>query len=146
MISLLKTNFNAGARINAFTKKSGNAGAIASFIGRVRGEKGSVDSLYLESYEGVTVAGIQAAIDAAYKRWALIDVLIIHRIGEIKAGAPIVLVCTASKHRRSAFEACDFLMDYLKTEAIFWKKQIGENGSNWVEPREQDYQDQARWK
>ncbi|MEE9273434.1 MAG: molybdenum cofactor biosynthesis protein MoaE [Robiginitomaculum sp.] len=146
MINLLKTNFNAGARINAFTKQSGNAGAIASFVGRVRGENGDVDSLYLESYPRVTETSIQEAINAANDRWALIDVLIIHRIGTIKAGAPIVLVCTASEHRRSAFAACDFLMDYLKTEAIFWKKQIGENTAEWVEPRQQDYQDQARWK
>ena len=145
MLKVLNTNFNAGARINAFTKASGNAGAIASFIGRVRSENGEVDSLYLQSYPGVTEAGICAAIDAAKARWELTDIAIIHRIGTIDAGQAIVLVCVAAEHRRAAFLACDFLMDYLKTDALFWKKQIGENKSEWVNPRAQDYKDTQRW-
>lgn len=145
MVVLTDTGFDAGARLNAFMTTSKNAGAIANFVGRVRGEHGDVESLYLESYSGVTENGIEEAEARAHARWPLTDVLIIHRIGTVNAGEPIVLVATASEHRRAAFEACDFLMDYLKTEAIFWKKQIGKNASEWVEPRAQDYQDSQRW-
>ena len=146
MIEITDTPFSPGARIDAFTKSSGNAGAIASFLGRVRGERGSVETLYLESYPGVTEAGIEAVEADAHKRWPLTDILIIHRTGSMGAGEPIVLVCTASEHRRAAFEACDFLMDYLKTEAVFWKKQSGPDGETWIEPRPDDYKDNERWR
>ena len=145
MIEILDNVFDPGARLNDFTNKSGNAGAIASFIGRVRGEDGSVDTLYLESYPGVTEGGIQEAEANARTRWNLIDVLILHRVGNMSAGDPIVMVATASEHRRDAIEACDFLMDYLKTDAMFWKKQSGPDGSEWIEPRAQDYKDRERW-
>jgi len=145
MIEITDTPFSPGARIDAFTKASGNAGAIASFIGRVRGEAGRVETLYLESYPGVTEAGIKAVAADAQKRWPLTDILIIHRTGTMTAGEPIVLVCTASGHRRAAFQACDFLMDYLKTEAVFWKKQTGASGETWIEPRAEDYKDNERW-
>lgn len=145
MVIISDTDFDAGAQLNSFMATSQNAGAIANFIGRVRGEHGDVESLYLESYAGVTEQGIQDAEARARARWPLTDTLIIHRIGTIHAGQSIVLVATASEHRRAAFEACDFLMDYLKTEAIFWKKQIGKEASEWVEPRAQDYHDNKRW-
>lgn len=145
MIIISDKIFDAGARLNTFMAASQNAGAIANFIGRVRGEHGDVNSLYLESYAGVTEQGIQEAEARAHARWPLIDTLIIHRIGTIHVGEPIVLVACASEHRRAAFEACDFFMDYLKTDAIFWKKQIGKDTSEWVEPRAQDYQDSQRW-
>jgi len=145
MVEILDSSFDSGQRLNEFTKKSGNAGAIASFVGRVRGESNSVDTLYLESYPGVTEDGIAKAEHDAQNRWSLIDILIIHRIGEMSAGEPIVMVATAAEHRRDAFEACDFLMDYLKTDAMFWKKETGPEGSQWIEPRDQDYQDRKRW-
>lgn len=145
MVIISDTEFDPGIRLNSFIDASQNAGAIASFIGRVRSENNEVESLYLESYADVTERGIQHAESEARSRWPLIDVLIIHRIGTIHSGDPIVLVATASEHRRSAFEACDFLMDYLKTEAIFWKKQTTKSGSEWVEPRATDYQDNKRW-
>ncbi|PHR60367.1 MAG: molybdenum cofactor biosynthesis protein MoaE [Robiginitomaculum sp.] len=145
MIIVSNTPFDAGERLNAFMEASQNAGAIASFIGRVRGEGGDTKSLYLESYADVTEQGIEDATKRAYARWPLTDILIIHRIGTLHAGEEIVLVATASEHRRAAFEACDFLMDYLKTEAIFWKKEITKSGSTWVEPRTQDYTDNKRW-
>ena len=145
MITITNAPFTPGTLIDDFTRKSGNAGAIASFIGRVRGESGCVDTLYLESYKDVTEAGMREAEQSARKRWPLADVLIVHRTGLMSAGEPIVLVCTASEHRRAAFQACDFLMDYLKTKAIFWKKQTGPNGEQWIEPRQEDYQDSKRW-
>lgn len=145
MITLTGTSFSPGAAIDKFASQSGNAGAITSFLGRVRGETGSVETLYLESYPGVTEDGIKAAELKARERWKLTDVLIIHRTGTMSIGEPIVLVCTAAEHRRSAFQACDFLMDYLKTEAVFWKKETGANGEHWIEPRKQDYEDNKRW-
>ena len=145
MIEIIESQFDPGKRLNEFTKSSGNAGGIASFVGRVRGEKGSVDTLYLEAYPGVTEAGISKADTEARKRWSLIDTMIIHRTGNMSPGDPIVMVMTAAEHRRDAFEACDFLMDYLKTDAMFWKKQIGASGSEWIEPRSEDYKDRERW-
>ena len=145
MIEILDKGFDPGKRLNSFTKDSGNAGAVASFVGRVRGEDRAVETLYLESYPGVTEDGIKQAVLEARTRWALTNCLIIHRVGEMSAGEPIVMVCTAAEHRRGAFEACDFLMDYLKTDAMFWKKQTGPDGSEWIEPRDEDYKDRKRW-
>lgn len=145
MIEISDRSFDPGDRLNKFTQASGNAGAIASFTGRVRGEQGAVDTLYLEAYPGVTEDGIKRAVLEARTRWALTNCLVIHRIGEMSPGDPIVMVATAAEHRREAFEACDFLMDYLKTDAMFWKKQTGPEGSEWVEPRDEDYKDRERW-
>jgi molybdopterin synthase catalytic subunit len=128
-----------------FSAGSTEAGAITTFLGLVRGEKGSVDSLYLEAYPGVTESGIKDAETKARAKWPLHDVLILHRTGHMKVGEPIVFVAVASKHRRAAFEACDFLMDYLKTEAVFWKKQTGHTGTQWIEPQARDYKDAQRW-
>jgi molybdopterin synthase catalytic subunit len=145
MLEILDVSFDPGKRLNQFTESSGNAGGIANFVGRVRGEKGDVAGLYLESYPGVTEDGIQTAIDAALIRWPLVDALVIHRIGQMKPGDPIVMVITAAEHRRAAFEACDFLMDYLKTDAVFWKKQTDLTGDKWIEPRAEDYKDRKSW-
>jgi len=145
MLEILGTPFNPGERLNQFTQTCGDAGAIASFIGRVRGQSGEVTELRLESYPGVTEQGIEQAIKQAKNRWPLSAVLIIHRIGVMGVGEPIVLVATASTHRRAAFESCDYLMDYLKTDAVLWKHQSGAKGAQWIEPRAQDYQDKNRW-
>ena len=145
MLEISDTQFDPGNRLNLFTEASGNAGGIASFVGRVRGEKGDVSGLYLESYPGVTEQGILDAIDKSLKKWSLLDALVIHRIGAMEPGHPIVMVITAAEHRRAAFEACDFLMDYLKTDAMFWKKQTSANGDKWIEPRAEDYKDRERW-
>lgn len=145
MIKILDTPFNPAAKLEAFTKTNEDAGAITSFLGQVRNETGSVNELYLEQYPGVTEAGIEDAVSKAKARWNLTDVLVIHRIGAMSVGEPIVLVATASKHRRAAFESCDYLMDYLKTEAVFWKRQTGADGTEWIEPRDEDYKDNDRW-
>ncbi len=149
MIEVTDIAFNPGERLNGFSKDCEDAGAIASFIGLVRSQKGSVDKLRLESYPGVTEQGIEQAVAQAKNRWPLTAVLVIHRIGTMGVGEPIVLVATASKHRRSAFQSCDFLMDYLKTDAVFWKHQSGPDGDmgggEWIEPRAQDYADKNRW-
>jgi molybdopterin synthase catalytic subunit len=145
MIRVTDTNLNIEKALKHFTKDNIEAGAIVTFLGLVRGEKGSVESLYLEAYPGVTEAGIASAEQRAREKWPLHDVLVLHRTGHMNVGEPIVFVAIASKHRRAAFEACDFLMDYLKTEAVFWKKQKGHAGTQWIEPRTQDYQDAQRW-
>ena len=147
-IIIIDQDFSPICYQEQFEKGCGDAGAIASFLGRVRAEDG-VKSLELQSYPPVTEQGIEQAIKEAKSRWELINVQIIHRIGVIKPGQAIVLVMCASKHRRDSFQACDYLMDYLKTEAIFWKKQNYTDEhklkSEWIEPRSQDYIDKNRW-
>jgi len=145
MIKLSDIPFSPTAELAAFTKANKDAGAITSFLGQVRDESGDVNELYLEQYPGVTEAGIQDAVSKAKARWELTGVMVIHRIGAMGVGEPIVLVATAAKHRRAAFLACDYLMDYLKTEAVFWKRQSGKDGSQWIEPRSEDYKDNDRW-
>ena len=145
MIEITNTPFAPTEHLAAFTKANADAGAITSFLGQVRNEEGRVSELYLESYPGVTEAGIKDAVSAAKKRWALTGVMIIHRTGAMGVGEPIVLVATAAKHRRAAFESCDYLMDYLKTEAVFWKRQKTADGTEWIEPRDEDYTDNKRW-
>ncbi len=125
-----------------------NAGAIVSFAGVVRPQSAAgvgVTGLYLQAYSPLTERGIETTLAAARARWPLAGVRVVHRIGVIAAGETIVFVAAASAHRRAAFEAADFLMDYLKTDAIFWKKEMTASGEAWIEPRSQDYADAARW-
>ena len=144
-IEICGTAFDPTAKLAAFSKANSDAGAITSFLGQVRNEDGSVKELFLESYPDVTEAGIHDTLTKAKIRWTLTGAMVIHRIGAMGVGEPIVLVATASKHRRNAFEACDYLMDYLKTEAVFWKRQSGADGTKWIEPRAEDYKDNKRW-
>ncbi len=123
-----------------------DAGAIASFLGQVRNEKNSVKKLVLEHYPGFTEKEIQKIAADACRRWPLDGLCIVHRVGDLNPGEPIVFVATASAHRRAAFEAVDFLMDYLKSDAPFWKKEAGESSERWIEPREQDLCDKMRWR
>lgn len=147
-MSFLRANpFSPPELLEAFERGIGNAGAVVSFSGYVRAENRdeTVASLFLQHHPTLTEDGIEAAIQQARARWSLTATMVCHRIGEVKAGAPIVFVAAASRHRRAAFEAADFLMDYLKTEAVFWKKEVTQTGSVWIEPREEDYVDRARW-
>ncbi|MEZ5922250.1 MAG: molybdenum cofactor biosynthesis protein MoaE [Parvularculaceae bacterium] len=148
MIRLADRKFEPVAELTKFEKANIGAGAIVSFVGKVRGEADGkkVKALHLDHYPGVTEQSINDIAQQASARWAIDDALIIHRTGEVLAGEPIVLVCVASAHRRPAFEAADFLMDYLKTEALFWKKERLEGQERWIEPREDDYNDAARWR
>jgi molybdopterin synthase catalytic subunit len=106
---------------------------------------GAAAILELEAYPGFTEAAIGEIADQARARFGLADLLILHRVGKIAPGEAIVFVATAASHRREAFEACDFLMDYLKSRAPFWKKEHGPQGERWIEPRAQDHADIARW-
>jgi len=121
-------------------------GAIASFIGLVRDLDGdSLHSMTLEHYPGMTENALQAIADKACERWQLIDLAVVHRVGELKPADQIVLVSVLSAHRADAFAACEFIMDYLKTEAPLWKKEASEQGEKWVESRKSDLFAQKKW-
>lgn len=145
MITLTDQAFDPGALLSDFCCGRTETGAVASFVGLARAEGGAAAKLELDAYPGFTEAQIGQHAEAAMTRFDLQDVLIVHRIGAIGPGEPIVFVATAAPHRRAAFEACDFLMDYLKSRAPFWKKETGPGGARWIEPRPQDLTDLARW-
>ncbi len=138
---------DTGSALNAFEADVNGAGAIVSFTGLVRpsSQHGDVATLHLQAYPPMTERGIEEAIAQTQKRWPLNAVKVIHRIGDMQPGDTVVFVAAAAKHRRDAFEAADFLMDYLKTNAVFWKKEITAEGEVWIEPRPEDYRDNARW-
>ncbi|WP_306253934.1 molybdenum cofactor biosynthesis protein MoaE [Parvularcula sp. IMCC14364] len=148
MFSLLKQNFNAATELSLFLSEADGRGATTSFIGTVRGkeQKQEVNALFIEHHPVLTEKSIREIIMQACNRWRLLRYLVLHRIGTIHSGEDIVLVATTATHRRDAFEAVDFIMDYLKADALFWKKQITETGAEWIEPRAQDYQDKKRWR
>ncbi len=145
MIRLVTEPFDPGAELSGFCAGRTESGAVASFVGIARGEGGQATALELQAYPGFTEAEIGRVAGTATARFSLHDVLVIHRHGPIAPGEPIVMVATASAHRREAFEACDYLMDYLKSRAPFWKKEHGPAGARWVEPTARDLDDIARW-
>lgn len=145
MISLTDQGFDPGPLLSGFCRGRAETGAVASFTGLARAEGGETTILELEAYPGFTETQIGAFAETARTRFDLQDLMIVHRIGQIAPGEPIVFVATAAAHRRAAFEACDYLMDYLKSRAPFWKKEHGPDGARWVEPRAQDHDDIARW-
>jgi len=145
VIRLTQAPFDPGLALGEFCRDRQETGAVASFTGIARAERGRTDILELEAYPGFTEREIGRHEAAAVARFGLQDVLIIHRIGPIPPGEAIVFVATAAPHRRAAFEGCDFLMDYLKSRAPFWKKETGPDGARWIEPTDRDRDDLARW-
>lgn len=145
MIILTGQAFDPGALLSDFCQDRTETGAIATFTGLARAEQGDTTILELEAYPGFTEAAIGKIADEALRRFDLHDFHVVHRVGKITPGEAIVFVATAASHRRAAFEACDFLMDYLKSRAPFWKKETGPAGARWIEPRAQDHADIARW-
>src|SRR6185437_9560929 len=137
--------FDPGALLSEFCRGRVEVGAVATFTGIARAEAGATVALELEAYPGFTEAEIGKLAGQAKVRFGLEDFAILHRVGRIAPGEPVVFVATAARHRRAAFEACDFLMDYLKSRAPFWKKEHGPDGARWVEPRAQDHADLKRW-
>jgi molybdopterin synthase catalytic subunit len=125
--------------------RGGEAGAVASFVGYCRAEGGAVERLELEHYRGFTEAAITRLAEDSLRRHGLIDLLVIHRVGAIPAGEAIVIVAASSAHRLSALTAVSEIMDYLKTEAPIWKKEVGADRARWVEPGAADRQAAARW-
>lgn len=146
-VSIIDQGFDPEAEISIFRRTLQVAGAVVSFTGQVRpsGDDGSVQCLHLQHYPGITERGIESMLDESAQRWPLEAALVIHRIGDMQPHDPIVLVVTASAHRRAAFEAADFLMDYLKSRALFWKSETSAAGKIWIEPRAEDYADAQRW-
>ena len=139
--------FDLGAEVDAMRAGRTDIGAIASFVGLARdmNEGSGVTAMTLEHYPGMTEKALSKLVDDANARWALLDVTVIHRIGRLLPGDPIVLVAVASAHRGEAFAACEFIMDFLKTQAPFWKKEETPEGARWVEARESDDAAAARW-
>lgn len=148
MIRVQQENFDIGAEIEAVRSDRTDIGAIVSFTGTVRDTaKGEpISEMTLEHYPGMTEKELEHIEAEANARWPLQGSLIIHRYGPMKPGENIVLVVTASEHRQAAFEAAEFLMDFLKTDAPFWKKEEGPEGGDWVDARECDDAARDRWK
>ncbi len=134
-----------GALLSGFSRGRAESGAVVSFTGVARAEAGRIRGLVLEAYPGFTEAAIAATLQDARRRFSLHDALVIHRTGEMAPGEPIVFVAAAAAHRREAFQGVDFLMDYLKSRAPFWKKSVEADGHRWILPSEKDYEDAARW-
>ncbi len=141
-------DFDAGAEIAALRAGDGRVGAVASFIGTVRdlNDGAGVSAMTLEHYPGMTEKSLAAICDAACARWDLLDTLVVHRVGTLRPTDHIVLVVVTSAHRNDAFRACEFIMDYLKTEAPFWKKEVTPDGERWVDARATDDDAAARWR
>jgi len=140
-------DFDAGAEIAALRRGDPKIGAVASFVGvvRDRNDGDSVAKMTLEHYPGMTEKAIEAIVAEAKTRWDILDVTVIHRVGELQPTDQIVLVVVAGGHRGEAFAACEFIMDYLKTRAPFWKKEETPEGARWVEARTSDDQAAERW-
>jgi molybdopterin synthase catalytic subunit len=151
-IRLLRTPFDEVAEYGAFAGAFSHCGALASFAGRVRGgaSDGHITALYLDWYPGMSEASLETIGRDAATRFEVEAIKIWHRCGEVKAAEVIVLVCAASSHRRAAFEAVDYMMDRLKSEAALWKREEGVDAegvaiARWIEPTQNDRKDMARW-
>ena len=145
-ISVQNEDFNIVAEIAELTKDDLNIGGVVTFTGTVRDVGGTLDSMTLEHYPGMTEKQLAKICAEAEARWPLAGCTVIHRVGTLKPGDNIVLVVTASAHRKAAFEAAEFLMDFLKSEAPFWKKEEGSAGSHWVEAASTDSDALERWR
>ncbi len=146
-VSIQTADFDLGAEVALLRAGDAGVGAVASFIGTVREHNDGlgVSQLGLEHYPGMTERAIEAMIDVALQRFDIRAARVVHRIGSLAVGEQIVLVAVTSAHRGPAFQACEFLMDYLKTQAPFWKKETTAEGSRWVDARESDDAALRRW-
>jgi len=140
-------SFDPGTELNALHAAQLGIGAVVGFVGYVRdyNDGQEVAGMFLEHYPGMTEKALAKIVAEAEARWPLLRVEVLHRVGALTPGEPIVFVGTASAHRQAAFEACDFIMDYLKTRAPFWKREDTRAGTRWVEGRDSDQQAAARW-
>ena len=138
--------FDTGAEVGAFVARQSGAGAVVTFTGLVRDlPGGGLARMEIEHYPGMTERAIGQIVDQAVARWALIDALVIHRFGALVPDEAIMMVATAAPHRADAFQAADFLMDYLKSRAPFWKKEVGRDGADGVAARDADEDALRRW-
>jgi molybdopterin synthase catalytic subunit len=147
MISVHHEDFNFAEEYQTLVKDNRSDGAVVTFVGLVRdfNEGSSVNGLFLEHYPGMTENSLKDISCQAKERWSLGRVRIIHRIGQLELGEQIVFVGVTSMHRKSAFEACEFIMDYLKTQAPFWKKETTQAGERWIEAKQSDQQQADKW-
>lgn len=144
-IRLLDAPFSPGALIGPFTQANPGLGGLCSFVGEVRSDS-QVEALELTHYAPLTLPGMHALADRAWARFDLMGLLLVHRVGLMHPGEPIVCVAAAARHRRDAIDAVDFCMDHLKSAAWFWKRERRGGAWHWIEPREQDHADLARWR
>ena len=146
IIRIQTEDFDVAAVNRELMGERSDVGAIASFIGLVRDLAGDpLQTMTLEHYPGMTEAALRDIAERAQQRWQIVDLGIIHRVGALVPSDQIVLVSVLSAHRGDAFDACQFIMDYLKTEAPFWKKEVSEQGAKWVESRHSDDQARKKW-
>ncbi|HEY3300157.1 MAG TPA: molybdopterin synthase catalytic subunit MoaE [Methylophilaceae bacterium] len=140
-------DFDAGAEVQALRLARPDIGAVVSFIGQVRdiNDGSSVSAMHLEHYSGMTEKSLEAITQQAKLRWDIVEVLVIHRVGDLNPSDQIVMVAVSSAHRKEAFMACEFVMDYLKTEAPFWKKEQTTAGARWVDAKATDDAAKERW-
>ena len=151
-VRLLSDPFLPGALVGPFTQGHPGLGGVCTFVGEVRGGEGQgaaddwgVEALELTHYEPLTLPTMETLADQAIERFDLMGLLMVHRVGRMRVGEPIVLVSAAARHRRGAIDAVDFCMDHLKAAAWFWKREKRADGWHWIEPRADDYADLARW-
>ncbi len=145
MIRVQALQFDPGGELNTFNASVAGAGAVVSFTGVVRDVTGGLAGMEIEHYAGMTEKALGAIRGEAMRRWNLADALVIHRFGRLDVGDVIMMVATASPHRKDAFEAAEFLMDYLKSRAPFWKKEITKDGADWVASKAEDEDALSRW-
>ncbi len=144
-VSVQAEPFDPGALTNAFAARVAGAGAVVTFTGLVRDNGGALAAMEIEHYPGMTEKAIAAMVDEAKTRWSLVDALVVHRYGQLTGGEAIMMVATAATHRADAFVAAEFLMDYLKSRAPFWKKELSADGAEWVTARDEDEVALKRW-
>lgn len=143
-VAVQEAPFDLGAVSRDFAAGATGAGAVVTFTGVVRGD-GGMAAMEIEHYPGMTEKAIAAIAAQAVERWSLVDALVIHRHGRLAVGEAIMMVATAAPHRADAFAAAEFLMDYLKSRAPFWKKEIGPDGAAWVAAKDEDEAALTRW-
>ncbi|OYV00416.1 MAG: molybdenum cofactor biosynthesis protein MoaE [Burkholderiales bacterium PBB5] len=148
-VAIQTTDFDLSAEVAALRAGDGGVGAVCAFVGTVRdrtaGQAGAISAMELEHYPGMTEAAIEAMIDEAHRRFDLRAVRVVHRVGLLQPLDQIVLVAVSSAHRGQSFQGCEFVMDYLKTQAPFWKKETTPDGARWVDARVADDAALARW-
>ena len=144
-IAVQASPFDQGFELQAFSSAVPGAGAVVSFTGLVRDDAGGLSALEIEHYPGMTEKALEGIANEAVLRWSLLDVLVVHRHGRLLVGEAIMMVATAALHRGDAFAAAEFLMDYLKSRAPFWKKEIGLDGTVWVAAKDADEAALKRW-
>ncbi|MFV0644377.1 MAG: molybdenum cofactor biosynthesis protein MoaE [Sphingomonadaceae bacterium] len=145
LVRIEEQAFNPGDALTPFIQAHPLAGGITTFVGKVRGDE-AVSQLELTHYPPLTLPGMESLADAAFARFTLMGLLLIHRVGIMQPGDPIVCVSAAARHRRDGLQAVDYCMDHLKASAWFWKRELRDGAWHWIEPRAEDYHDLARWR